>query len=125
MQPSPIYRFLIVGDLSDDYSMQVLQKALDALGPVEVASKNDALRQLQETQYAAVIVDAGAVSDAAALVFKIRESNPNIKVAVITATPHWRVARAVFRAGAADYLRKSQDIQEIRTTFRKLLEEPG
>jgi FixJ family two-component response regulator len=43
-------------------------------------------------------------------------------VVVITATPHWRIARALFRAGAADYVRKSQNRQEIRENVLHLLE---
>jgi DNA-binding NtrC family response regulator len=123
MQASPIYRFLIVGDSSDEYGTQVLQKALDALGPVDIASENDAIRRLKERHHAAVILDAGAVPDVEELVSRICEVGLDTKVVVMTATPHWRVARAVFRAGAADYVRKSQDLQEIRTNFRKLLEE--
>jgi DNA-binding NtrC family response regulator len=118
------HSFLIVGDVSDLSGLQALQDALSALGHTIIASEGNLESHLEEESYAAAVVDAGAVSDPEDLVRKILSVHPHAQVVVITASPHWKIARAVFRAGATDYLRKSQNVQEIRAAFAQMLNLP-
>jgi DNA-binding NarL/FixJ family response regulator len=122
MQTSVSYRFLIVGDSSDEYSSETLREALTTLGSVHILSEDEMIHHLKERSYNVVIVDAGAVADAAVAVSQIRSLRPNIRVVVITASPHWKVARAVLAAGATDYLRKSWNTLDILASFSKALE---
>jgi len=115
------HSFLIVGDASDPSGLQVLQDALSTLGNIVIASEYELTTRLQKESYDMAIVDAGAVSDAENLVTEILRVQPDTGVVVITASPHWKIARAVFRAGATDYLRKSQNSQETRAVFAQLL----
>ena len=115
------HSFLIVGDASDPHGLQVLQDALSTLGNIVTAPEGELTNLLQGWSYDVAIVDAGAVTDAEDLVTKILKAQPSTRVVVITALPHWKIARAVFRAGATDYLRKSQNSQETRAVFAQLL----
>jgi DNA-binding NarL/FixJ family response regulator len=67
-------------------------------------------------------VDAGAVTSAPRVISQIRALDPDTRVVVVSASLHWKIARAVFRAGATDYLYKSLNKEEILTGFRAILE---
>jgi len=116
------YRFLIVGDAPDDYGHQVLREALSTLGSWQVISEAEVVFVLQAQTYDVVVVDAGAVKSAPEVVSRIRALDCNARVVVVTLSPHWKIARAVFRAGATDYLSKSLSKTEILANFRSILE---
>jgi DNA-binding NarL/FixJ family response regulator len=119
---STSYRFLLVSDSPEDYGLQVLREALIALGSLEVVAESKLDLPPRVQVYDVVIVDAGAVTSAATVVSRVRALDPDSKVVVVTASPHWKIARAVFRAGAAEYLHKSLDEAEILASFRTILE---
>lgn len=119
-----IYSILIVGDASDSSGLQVVQAALHELGHLVICSESDLAGHLENQSYDAAVVDAGAVSDPASIIRKIHEAQPHVQVVVITASPHWKIARGVFRAGATDYLRKSKNGKELRTVFAEMLGSP-
>ena len=123
MEWSTPRRFLLVSRSADDQWNQVLQEALTVLGPVQVASEGELNACLQERIYDAVIVDAGAVSSPLEeLIFQIQALDSGVKIVIVTASPHWKIAKAVIRAGAADYLEKSLNREEIISSFRAILE---
>jgi len=119
---STSYCFLLVSDSSGDYWYQALRGALVDLGSLQVVSENEMAALLQEQTYDVVIVDAGAVANAPEVVSQIRVLAPDTRVVVVTVSPHWKIAKAVFRAGATDYVYKSLNEEEILTIFRSLLE---
>lgn len=114
--------FLLIGDSTDDYSVQMLCEMLSELGEVRVAGEGGLAECLEEQTYDAVILDAGAVVMAATAVTKISKQSPSTEVYVITASPHWRVARDVLRAGAADYLPKTRLNEDLLSSMRKIAE---
>lgn len=114
-------QFILVGDVSSDRWHRVLREALLPLGCLQISSERQMVALLKEQAYAVAIVDAGAVGNASEVVSDILALVPGIRVVVVTASPHWKIARAVFRAGAADYLYKSLDKDEILASFRAVL----
>lgn len=116
--------FLIVGDLSDEYGIQMLCAMLSGLGVVRVGGKDELIECLEAHAYDAVILDAGAVSPAATAVTEILRRSPSTEVYVITASPHWRVARDVLRAGAADYMPKSRLSEDLVAGLRNIAQRP-
>jgi DNA-binding response OmpR family regulator len=114
-------QFLLIADAKDEYGTQVLRETLTELGPVQIATEGGLDASLAERFCDVVIVDAAAVERAATIVRRIREKSPSSKVVVITASPHWRVARDVFRAGAVDYMRKPWHREEILNSFRSVV----
>lgn len=100
----------------------MLCEMLSELGVVRVAGEDGLAECLEEQTYDAVILDAGAVVMAATAVTKILKQSPSTEVYVITASPHWRVARDVLRAGAADYLPKSRLNEDLLSSMRKIAE---
>ena len=117
------YRFLLVSNSPGDYGHRVLAEALSTLGSLQFAGEQKLVFLLREQAYDVVIVDAGAVTSAPDVVSQVRSLNLNAKVVVVTSSPHWKIARAVFRAGATDYLLKSLDRAEILTDFQVVLDE--
>ena len=116
------YRFLLVTDSPDDYGHQALREAVSALGSCQVIPEAEVVSLLREQVFDVVIVDAGSVTSAPELVSWIRASDFSVQVVVVTLSPHWKIARAVFRAGAVDYLPKSLSKTEILATFQSILE---
>lgn len=119
-----IHNVLIVGDASDSSGLQVLEAALHELGHMVICSEGDLGSHLKDRSYDAAVVDAGAVSDPEGTIRTIHGVQPNVQIVVITASPHWKIARGVFRAGATDYLRKSKNSRELRTVFVEMLGSP-
>jgi DNA-binding NarL/FixJ family response regulator len=113
--------FLLVSDSPDDYGNQVLQEALGTLGSVQVVPERDLGSLLQQQTYTVVVVDAGAVKNAPQVVAQVRSLAPNAQVVIVTASPHWKIARAAFLAGARDYVYKSQNEAEILACFQAIV----
>jgi DNA-binding NarL/FixJ family response regulator len=117
--------FLIVGDSSDEYGIQRLCEMLSELGIVRVVGQDGLAERLEEHAYDAVILDAGAVSPVAAVVAEIQNRSPSTEVYVITASPHWRVARDVLQAGATDYMPKSRLSEDLVARLRNIAQRPA
>ena len=120
---STSYSFLLVSDSPCGYWRQVFGEALAALGSLQVVSESGMTALLQQRGYDVVIVDAGAVTSAPAVVSRVRTLAPGVKVVVVTVSPHWKIAKAVLQAGAADYLYKSLNKAEILAGLRAILDD--
>ncbi len=102
---------------------QVLRQALASLGTLEIVWEEEAEEHIcQQEGKAVIIIDAGAVRDAPALVAHLRQKCPTNPIIVATASPTWRRAREVFLAGATDYIRKSWNVEEIRDKLKEILD---
>lgn len=124
MKASNPHRFLLISDAADDHWNRVLREALAVLGPLQIVSEGEAAALLQVHAYDTVIIDAGAVSSAPKeLIRQIHQLDPGARVVVVTASPHWKIAKAVIRAGAADYIEKTLNRDEILACFGKILEQ--
>ncbi len=103
--------FLLIG-VTDQWA-RVLEHAVRPFGQLLVTDEPTAVARLAERDYAAVIIDAGAVSDAYALTQHVRGLRPGARAIIVTASPTWQRARQAFQAGALDYVRKSMDEIEL------------
>jgi len=113
--------FLLVGTPSSSQWSSILRRALSPLGELRIASEADAPREIARKSYDAIILDAGAVRDVNTLTSLLRQGHPHARVIVATASPTWRRAREALRAGAADYIRKSLDEQELQAAIQAAL----
>lgn len=116
--------FLLIGEKTGTQWPLILQQALSLLGKLWIVSEEEAVRAVSESRYDVVIIDAGAVRDAASLVSRLREQQPQARIIVATASPTWQRSREVLQAGAADYIRKSLDEKELRSKIQAVLEVP-
>jgi DNA-binding NarL/FixJ family response regulator len=123
VQTSKSFCFLLVSDSADDHGNQVLREALAALGYLQSTAEADMESHLQGYPYDVVIVDAGAVKSAPEVVSRVHALDPDTKTVVVTASPHWKIAKAVIQAGAVDYLSKSLNKEKIVSSFRTILAE--
>lgn len=122
MQTPP--QIIVVSNKSQSEWLFAVTKALKSLGNVQVLSENDAFIQVTASSLppTLVIADASAIKkNITAYVSQLHNSQPDLPIVVVTSSPTWRRARSLFRAGAADYTRKSFDINKIVTICKELL----
>lgn len=111
-------RFLLINGGYDRYWQEVLGQALAPLGSLQVSRENDALALVQLGSYDLLIIDATAVESVPLLLERIRCQWPEARIIIATASPTWVQAREAFQAGAIDYIRKSLDREELRSTIQ-------
>lgn len=110
MQP---IHFLLVGARGNAWR-QILETAIAPLGRLEVAEEDDLDDIIQQRVYAFVIVDATYVQDVIPIIRTIRHHHRETRVLVVTASPSWKRARDVLKAGAVDYVKKSVDAAKVQ-----------
>jgi DNA-binding NarL/FixJ family response regulator len=113
---------LVVGDPQDVYGLQKLREALAHMGTLRATTELEMSGQLADHCPQVVIVDAGAFDKVAPVVQRVRQECPGAGVVVITAVEHWKVARDVYRAGAAEYLEKSLSRRELAARVESVLD---
>jgi DNA-binding response OmpR family regulator len=116
--PAAKATLLLLGEQPQSAWACALREAVAEWGVVDVATEGEATAAVARRGYDLVLVDAGGVWDAAALVRALRAERPGIRVAVVTASPTWKRAREALEAGSVDYFRKSLD----RTALRAIIE---
>lgn len=118
------YSFLLVGKQTDTLWPLVLQWALSSLGKLRTVLEEEALRVASEGSYDVIVVDSLAVRNVVLLVSRLHAQCPRSRIIVATASPTWQRAREALKAGAADYIRKSLDKEELRSKIEAVLELP-
>lgn len=115
------YSFLLIGTTAETRWPEVLKDALSPLGELHIASERETVRTVSEQEYDAILIDAGAVQDVTQTIARLRAQHPRTPIVVVSASPTWQQSREVFRAGAADYIRKSLDRKKLRTQIEAVL----
>jgi DNA-binding NarL/FixJ family response regulator len=117
------HRILLVSDTLNSPENRALRQALDDQGEFELVGEAGLLPALARGGCRLLILDASCLeSRSDELIQAIKKEFPGLQVVVMTAAPHWKVARAVIRAGG-DYLEKSQDPKILRFRFTMVLED--
>jgi DNA-binding NarL/FixJ family response regulator len=116
------HTFLLIGEIKETHWPLVLERALSSLGKLIVISEEQVNQTLTERGYDVIIIDAGAVENAAALVSCLRLKRPESRIIVATASPTWQRAREMLKAGASDYIRKSQNEKKLQGEIQAVLE---
>ncbi len=106
-------RFLLVNGAQEDPWHGVIEEALSKLGSLRVCKTNDVTELLREQIFDVVIIDATTVKDIPLFVARLRLLSRDAKIVVTTALPTWEQAREIFYVGAADYIPKSLNKQEL------------
>jgi DNA-binding NarL/FixJ family response regulator len=121
MEVSMCRTFLMIGNQEEFLSSPHVLRALTALGEVAVFPPKEALEHLLVSKYDMVIIDATMLDSEMLLLSQIRARQPDARLLVLTASPTWRRARDVLKAGAMDYMSKSLSEKEYLDTFQELL----
>jgi DNA-binding NtrC family response regulator len=99
-----------------------MEEALATLGHLEIAGERKAAALIQREKYKIIIIDATHTKNLPALLSLIRERHHSVDVVIVTASPDWREARLAFRLGAMDYIYGSMTAQDLRSSFRGILQ---
>ncbi len=118
------YCFLLVGQETETGWPLALQQALSPLGTLHIVPEEEAIQAVTRNHYDLVILDAGHVRNAPRLTSHLRTGQPGLRVVAATASPTWQRAREALKAGAADYIRKSLDREELRAKIEAVLALP-
>lgn len=117
-------RFLLLNGLDEDFLKITLAEVLKPLGSLCVVNAGDGIPSGMEEPDGLIIIDATAVERAEQLVARLRSEHLERRIVVLTASPTWQRARAVFEAGAMDYLPKTLKVEELREAFQQALCNP-
>ena len=110
---------------SGQYWLKNLDRVISSLGG-ELIVQNAILKEhMNWKDYDYTVLDEGLIPDITKTIKEIHDKNPILKVIVVSAAPRWDQAREVMLAGAAHYMRKDPDINnltKILSTFLKASE---
>lgn len=96
--------------------VQMVRKAWQAIGQIQITSRESFLKNDVSTRQnpSCIIVDASSIHcDLVSLVKDIQQQNENVPIVIASASPNWEQARDVLHAGAADYVKRTADIQTL------------
>lgn len=117
-------RFLLLNGLDDGFFKDFLTKVVKPLGSLGVVNSEGGLPPDIEEPDGLILIDATVVERAEKLVAHLRLERPERRIVVLTASPTWQRARAVFEAGAMDYLPKTLSTEDLREAFQQALQKP-
>ena len=86
-----------------------------------MAREADVFKNRTQADFDLIVIDVTDVSDMPRLVAAIQSRNPNGKIVIATSAPTWGEAREAFYMGAADYLRKQPDVEEMVASMKGVL----
>jgi DNA-binding NarL/FixJ family response regulator len=117
--------FLLISDQTRTAWNEVPGDILSSLGSLQVVTEEEINPEILRTHFDLIIMDAAAIKDPAQLVSRLRSLNPGIRIVVASVTPTWQEARAVLRAGAADYFSRPVNQDELFSTMQETLRRLG
>lgn len=115
-----VYQILLIGESQHDPWQSVLEEVSADLGCLEVTHETGTTRRIQAKVYDIIVIDATVVENIPDLMRIIKAQNTKAQIVVATASPVWEKAREAFRAGAADYIRKSMNKKRLFQTLKTL-----
>jgi DNA-binding NtrC family response regulator len=118
------YHFLLIGDAKQHWR-RTLQEAIAPLGEMDVCSESESRTHVSKgLEYDLVIMDATEVGHVESLVAQFHRQLTKTRIVVATAAPTWQNARAAFRAGAIDYIRKYSEKDRLSAFLLEILAKP-
>jgi len=112
-------RFLLVTTQTQSSWVKTVKQATATLGTLKVVSPQSVQTEAQQADM--IIVDAATVKDVVSFVSTLHTSHPHVPIVVATLSPTWRRARDIIEAGAKDYVRKSLNSAQLKSTLEKWL----
>lgn len=115
-------KILLLSDTLDSPTNRALQQALAPVGEIHLAGEAELDRQLVEGSFQLLILDASLLTERPdELIREVKSKYPDLQIVLLTASPHWKVAKAVILAGA-NYIENSQDAKTLAVRFVPVLE---
>jgi predicted nucleotide-binding protein len=112
---------LIVTTQANAKWIKTMDQAARSLGLLEVKISSPKSARIEAEHTKMIVIDAIAVKDVILFVSDLHMLFPKIPILVATLSPTWRRAREIIEAGAKDYISKSINTVDLRTTLEKWL----
>lgn len=116
--------FLLVTGEKPDRWAQTVVEALSPIGLVEITTQEKSLSEIEQNEFALVIIDSTFVTEWLDLISRFLARNNNIRLVVATLSPTWKRALKALQAGAMDYFPKTMNKEELRRKVESVLEIP-
>lgn len=114
-------RLLLIGSHPDSIWVAALRQALGPEARLDVAAAHESAGRLRKNVYDMIVLDYSAAADGPETLSELRRLKPAPPILVVSASPTWQQAKEVLLAGAADYMPKSLDVDELSAAFREIL----
>ncbi len=111
-------KVLFINGQSDRHWIESLEQTALCLGESLELADHQHLEGVSFQNYALIIIDAGAVNNPISTVRHIRSCNSQVRIVMVSSTPHWKQARETLLAGATDYVRKVDGREAILDILR-------
>lgn len=109
------FHILVVANNPASAWVEAAARALTPLGRIYLLAEREAAVAVGQRRFDLALVDTSALEqDVADLVKVLLRHQEELPVMVVTTSPTWQRARAVFLAGAMDYVRRTFDEQKLR-----------
>jgi len=112
---------LIVSNRPNSLWLSTLLAHLRGADQIVVVSEEKALSEVLRNPYVVVIIESAGVSHPSELIVQLSATDSDIVIFVASSDPNWQEARAVFRAGAADYFRQSLNKRDSTSIMNAIL----
>ena len=119
MQPALPIIFLISSEPTAEWAIN-LQKVFYQ---VQFFNSSHKLDNLPDLPFSLVILDFEDEKSASLVIKTLLFKTPNVPIFVVSVSPDWSEARAIFRAGATDYLSRLGNNEELITALKKALDD--
>lgn len=118
-------RVVLVSDSAPTPWTVAIERAIEQIGRV-ICKTTSELDQCSGAKKAdLIIVDASTTQRTAQVIAMLRSVNRAGRIVVFTASPDWKEARDVLKAGALDYVPKSVQGTRLQEYLRTVLTSPS
>lgn len=114
-------KLLLIGSHPNSMWVGALRQALQPLAQIDVALAREARERLKRGIYDMIVLDYSATENALETLSEFRRLEPATPILVVSASPTWQQAKEVLSTGAADYMPKSLDVEELGAAFEDIL----
>lgn len=115
----------IISNVVDSQWLQTIKPHLCGLGKLIVVTEEIVRAKHGRLSTNVIIIDSSSVPNAAELVRYLVLQDQGTPKIVVTASPTWRRARDIFKAGAQDYLKQTDTERLLRICYKAVQEKDG
>ncbi len=101
------------------YWKRMAKEIRKAIGPVQIVQDVEVLYNKVRKKVDLFVIDDTGTSNMVRLFKVIQMLHPGSKILVASLAPTWKPVREAFYLGAADYIRKTYDPQEMISAIRE------
>ena len=116
---------VLVSDSAPTPWTLAIERAIEQIGRVICKTTSELDKCSSGSKADLIIVDASTTQRTAQLIAMLRSLNRGGRIVAFTASPDWKEARELLKAGALDYVPKSVQGARLQEYFQTVLNSPS